>query len=387
MNRSIARSGRPLCCLPAIKEATQKPTLGEKITQPVHRVCSRCCPFCFQGKLALPLGNVSQQTDSPLYFDLNGIERPLPAWGKFWFDLGRQVGAWRHDKQRLIVGVAAPTRAYAASFTASGIVASRADSPDNFTAAQHFKYLTEQPLNTPVRLRERDRILNGFLLGIQRLEGEVRIGVCVSNRSGGSLTHWIRESDALRISLHTGELTKLAKNPTGRQISRGGFIRAFVPLERLVEFQTRTVSECVIISQINLLRKEVEETTFVAKVGKLNTSGTLQELLRVSKFQTADAPYRTQVLRQTAGRPDTLPLKETPRVIIFDGSEAFLKWHDYWRGANWVVLLDQSEVRLRDAAGVLYGDFVQRRVGEVPLRLTTAPPQGVEMMIFQERRQ
>lgn len=320
-----------------------------------------------------------------LFYQLDANRRALPAWASFWMDLGRAVGSWERPGHRLVVGVALPTRAYAASLIAAGIVEARSKVDSGANAARHFKVLAEQQVNTPVRFREKDRVLNGLLAGVQTIEGEPRIGVCVSNRSGGSLTHWVREADVLRISLHTGEIKRLPKLQTGRRVIRSSFVRGFIPPERLLDFASRSDLECVIVGHVGVLRKEVEETPFVAQVGSQLESGTLQELLRVRKFQSADAPFRTHVLRAGGGKPDALPPGISPRVTLFDGSDAFLKWHEYWRHTHWVVLLDQGEAMLREAASVLYDDFVQRRVGEPSLKLSSRPPLGVEMMVFQER--
>ena len=50
---------------------------------------------------------------------------PLPSWGQFFLDLGYALAIHDDPRNRVIAGLALPTRAYAASLTATGIIAGR----------------------------------------------------------------------------------------------------------------------------------------------------------------------------------------------------------------------------------------------------------------------
>ena len=55
----------------------------------------------------------------------------------------------------------------------------------------------------------------------------------------------------------------------------------------------------------------------------------------------------------SASRPPTTPQYQSPHVVIFDGAKSFLRWRGHLPKQNWIVLLDQTETKLRDAAVVV----------------------------------
>lgn len=65
-------------------------------------------------------------TKTDLYFANNFNEWvPLPLWGTFFINLGRYVAESNTGENRLVVGLAVPTRNYASALAALGIVVTR----------------------------------------------------------------------------------------------------------------------------------------------------------------------------------------------------------------------------------------------------------------------
>jgi hypothetical protein len=78
----------------------------------------------------------------------------LPAWARFFVDLGTALGARSNgDNRRVIVATATPTRAFAAPLCAAGIVRVRAEIPVATDPTTHFEYLTTLPQRTTVTYR------------------------------------------------------------------------------------------------------------------------------------------------------------------------------------------------------------------------------------------
>src|SRR4051812_14368091 len=62
----------------------------------------------------------------PMLCYSDGVQwRYIPEWARFLVDLGSYVATTDTPKHRLVIGLALPARAYAAAFTALGIVLAR----------------------------------------------------------------------------------------------------------------------------------------------------------------------------------------------------------------------------------------------------------------------
>src|SRR4051794_34482682 len=81
----------------------------------------------------------------------------LPDWARFFLSLGAFVAAQPKSETRWIVGVAVPTRAFAAALAAVGAIYQRTVlSKNSESCEEHFRHLCALPSGTPVTyLRER----------------------------------------------------------------------------------------------------------------------------------------------------------------------------------------------------------------------------------------
>jgi len=101
-----------------------------------------------------------------LLFQKDGSWQPLPHWAQFYIKLGSQLAKTPKVDTRLVVGIAAPTRAYAAAFLALGMVLQKAaDAVVHEDAKEHFQYLSSFDRGTPVLLRVGGQWCKGKLAG------------------------------------------------------------------------------------------------------------------------------------------------------------------------------------------------------------------------------
>ncbi len=71
-------------------------------------------------------------------------------------------------------------------------------------------------------------------------------------------------------------------------------------------------------------------------------------------------------------------------MTIFDGAVSFLKWRDYWRKSNWIVLLDKTESRFQEAVDLLNQEYIEKRIGESLNENMFSLPEGIEIIAFNE---
>ena len=140
--------------------------------------------------------------------------------------------------------------------------------------------------------------------------------------------------------------------------------------------------EEVIIGPKSILRKEITEEIFATRNG---VKGTLQEILRTKNFQNTTAAYRSIIVSDRIKfEPDHSKLQDPP-LAIFDGSQGYLKWRNFWKKSSWIVILDRTENQFESAVEQITKEYIQIRVErKSEIRLGNIP-KGIEVMVFQVR--
>ena|SRR2546421_340387 len=333
-----------------------------------------------------------------LYYPSEEGWKCLPNWAHFFLSLGTFVAAQPKSDTRSIVGVALPTRAYAAALTAAGIIYQQTMTKRSDGADAHFQRLCDMPCGTSVTYLHGKRNLDGVLLGSTDRFGDRRLIVQTRNPRAGGDTHYVAVRDALRVQIpaEADQLVSprdLPDRQTGRLVAPVcSFARRLLGEENVNDFVTRSRLDCLIIGRLSNLRQEITETVFrnfLPTDDILDSTddvheGTLLDILRVSKFMGGGKAYRTDVVSANSQDVPAIARSLTPHVAVFDGSAGFVKWRDCWRSSHWITLLDATESSFDEAARALNAERVNRVNDEVPNNLPE-PPGGIELIFYQER--
>lgn len=314
----------------------------------------------------------------------------LPAWGVFFFETGLWIGMQNSERCCLTVGLSVPTSAYSAALVATGVVISRSAFPVKAISAQeHFQQLLALPAGHPVMFSSGNRKYKGMLVGCEDVEGEHHIAVQVQRdwsegQCAGGLTYRISAQDSLRVEVLSGEPGLLPKNPSGRRIlPQAGFLKQCLGKVDPHLFASSSRLECVVLGKMNALRHEIKETRASVRSSPNGfQEGRLQDVVRVRKFMADGQGYRTDIFRIDGRKPPQMPGSVEPHAVIFDGTTAFLKWGNSWKGCHRVVIIDRTEPTARDAAGVLNREYISDRVDEQVPAGAPAVPAGVELASY-----
>lgn len=326
-----------------------------------------------------------------LFYHIENKWVEIPPWARYFIDAAAAgvAGAVAPDAgARLILCLAVPSRSYAAALAACGIIASRAALPlEQSPPAKHFELICSLPNGTPVSLLTGNKIKKGVFDGCADLYGMKCVRIMVEQQSTGGGAHFVWEADALRVEVLPAGPVLLPKRQSGRPVSPAAdFIRHILGYERATAFARQSQLECVIIGRVNALRREIVQASFAAPSSRnVYHEGCLQHLLRVRKFLNGSESYKSDICRVNGHAPAFAKDGIIPSFVVFDGATGFIRWHDHLRASNWIVILDRTDVRFREATEVLNQAYLAR-VDDGELPHLPPPPPGVEVMSFYERR-
>jgi len=284
------------------------------------------------------------------------------------------------------MGLTIPTRGFAATFSAVGIVATHSSCIEKKPLYyEHYEKLIGL-VGTHVLYRRGNTRLRGVILSTKNIGGEDFIVIQTDSDEG---KHLVPKRKVLNIALAESDTKNLPKRQKGKPIiGSRGFLDEFIGEGNFHDFTMRTRLECLILGSARSLRQEIVEVNF--SLDRHNTTdkqGTLQDILRVRNFMGEGQPYRTGIIPVRRRIPPQGINNRIPHTVIFDGPLGFLKYRNAWRESNWIVILDRTDRNTEEAAKELNAEFLQNRSGEPVVDEIIEYPPGVEVMVYEELRQ
>lgn len=73
----------------------------------------------------------------------------------------------------------------------------------------------------------------------------------------------------------------------------------------------------------------------------------------------------------------------TPRLVLFDGAQGFIKWRHFFGKSDWVIILDRTEPHYQEAVHGI-NDGYSRRVSDDMLNIDIPFPQGIDFLSYVE---
>jgi hypothetical protein len=314
---------------------------------------------------------------------------PLPSWAIFFINVGYWLAQAEIQKNRLVLGLAIPTRNYAAALAALGVVQARANIPiDRINSNIYFEQLCKLPKGTPVVFHDCKRRYKGIYQGIVETSGERRLRIQIENKSSGGLANLVSVKQSHNVAIAHKPNINLPKKQSGRPIiTHNEFIDGVIGKAKTSEFTAKTRLDCAVIGRIISLENEILETSFASFSSTSKSKiGSLQDILRVRNFLSEGQAYRSEILPSQGSLPPQTTDGLVPHVSIFDGATGFIKWRDDWRNSHWIILLERTENHFKQAVEIINNDYINRKSWEGIPNIIPAPS-GVEMVVYQEHSQ
>jgi len=313
----------------------------------------------------------------------------LPSWARFFQSVGENLGARQLEETRTVVGVALPTRAYAATLSSVGVVLARARFPvQDAETEEHFEMLCALPLQTTVYCFHKDKRKTGIFRGVTEYRGEPHIRVQFEKRqraASGGQTILIGQDECLLVRPAKKDTKELPKRQTGRYIaSNVRFLQRALEIDDVREFATNSRLDCMVFGRVGVLGQEILQTQLSVRevdAGK-PAQGRFQDLLRVRRFAGEGNTFRSEIT--ASGGRSGQPEKE-PHVAIFDGVSGFINWQHLYPTCHWIVILDRTAPNLEDAASILREEY-RARERETTMEVFASIPDGAELLCFEMRR-
>jgi hypothetical protein len=317
-----------------------------------------------------------------LYYLSDNKSELLPEWAYFFMRLGYQLATVPNDHHRVVIGLAIPTRVFACSLVAIGIVLARAGSEICIGTTQ-LKYIRSLKPGTPVYVRtDNNRKLRGVVENFEEYNGEQYIFIRTAKlgKRGYLLNRY-----ASRITVSDRNVSLPKYQQSGYLIEAPGkFLQCCLGKKLAQKYILDSSFEALLIGKKSVIEHEISEIPFSCKISNNSTgvSGCLQEILRVRQFSGANKSYRTQYVSSLNITPEKEIGTQSPPSVVFDGAIAYIKLGHKWRSAHQIALLDRTERQFTDAIGLLNQNYAYRLAGgfKFPIKI----PDGIEMMVYRD---
>lgn len=337
--------------------------------------------------------------DKIKYVTENDLAVDLPAWAKFYLDLGKFAASpVAEPSERRILGVASPTRTLAAAFSAVGaVLRDFVGSHDPKTDDELFRYFCSLPTNSPIKYREQNKkqkevLYDGVLLSTESVHGQTCLKIQLQKASmadpeAGGSTRYVSKANVRRLTVPTGDdtvnLDTLPTKMKGTKVSdQSRFALSILGQQAHEQFEAESKLAVLIVGSQAALDPEFREQTFRTPSG---VNGTLSDLLRVKKFLPPGNIFRSNIFATGSRRPPKYDGDLCPGLVIFDGAAGFLKWRDLFPNSHWLVLLDATNPQFEAGRATLNERYLLRSGTDPTITEIPIVPYGVEMILFQEK--
>jgi hypothetical protein len=340
------------------------------------------------GQIRPTAGIVERLCEGLDYQDAEGQWVALPSWARFFLRLGALLARDGITHTRDTVAVALPTRAYAGAFIAAGVVASRARDMLGEDLTEHIAVLRAQLRRaatsnngdvhvTVVSRSDALRYTVGWLQRISSLGGEEFLDIQVAK--SGLVRMPLRKAD--RVELASTQLTSLPRDIKVKTVrGRAGIMGDVLTADEAGRFVGQARTECLVVGSRSRLSAEITATklSFRAR-NERRTPGTLDDIVRLRQGRAGAMCNRTEIV--SVDQPIRRSLAGQPRVVVFDGSTAFLKWQAVWTGIPWIIVLDRTEPRFSDATNEVERLYLAR-ASDLSVKDLPTVPTGAELVAF-----
>ena len=306
----------------------------------------------------------------------------LPAWCTFFFEIGTILPKLYDPKKKSVVALSLPTRAYATSFIACGLVYEHAKTAIANDAIEDV--INNLKIGSGVEYIANDgKKYTGIYDGINNINDERFISIKTKINSKTKCAEWqnLRISDGLKIQAITGTIDITKKQRGAEILSNPNFLSCLLGESVPTIYAMRTKLDLAIVGQINILRHETDTGLIVKNCTTGNSCrGKSSDILRINNFLPNNTPYRTKIYKNTICEDK---ISVGTDWVLFDGSKAFINRHEHCNKQNWIVVLDRTDQDYLNAVEVLNTAYQTRRLETRSFNFG-AIPTGITVQYFQE---
>jgi hypothetical protein len=249
----------------------------------------------------------------------------------------------------------------------------------------HWARLVALESGTPVTVEWGRKLWHGEFAGVFPYAARTMVRVRVQSRDAGGLTYSLPIEESWRVRLGDTQ-EQLGARPSGhRAPDRHGFIKAALGPEAARSLLSEPSTDCTIIGRTGQLSEEFRLLRLGVRGPKSTLVGSLVDLARPRPLIVSDQVPRSLILSSSTG-PAQGGDGTAPALVVFDGSQAFVRWRHCYDQSHWLVLLAKTESRLLEAAAILNSDYAARgREGVLDATgLVADRPRAVEAIAYVE---
>ena len=316
-----------------------------------------------------------------------------------------RFGAWAFDMVRLgqsisefdaappiTLALSLPAGAFAGPLIAAGYVVGRSTGSSQSAGAGDdvdpekihlFRDLCALPQGTAVRLRKGNKVVRSIFDGIKVDYGREWAIIRFQPESKGSGRELIDEAQVDRVLFDRELRVSQVERQLGRETSVDlGLARAFFSDDAVLHRHFfRLSADCALIGRVNRLTEEILSELRAYTYGGKVVDGTLQDILRVSRFLPSMESSRGKIFKENGEHRDIK--KYSPSLAVFCTASAYINVSPSVPAAHHAALLTSTERHFSDAMDVLNHSFLNK-LKEISGDGWTVP-NGVPAMAFRRR--
>jgi hypothetical protein len=309
--------------------------------------------------------------------------RKLPAWAKFFVELGASLEQVQTADRKVVVAASVPTSSFAAAFISLGrVLGEQIQEPAKSAVDAHFQKLAGLRHGTPLVYFDDHALYCGPFRGITQRHDEDYILISTKKTN-----YLVPKARCLFIELQPESedgLGLAASN--GRLRKPKPFVSQFFSLAEHYRVSCSTTKSVLIVGEKNRLRTELQ-SPFQIPNGNKSYDGTLQDLVRVAKFSAGGIGCRADVLARSRGHLGPANLAGASKsLVVLDGAGSVIKWAHQFLHSDSVSILSRTDADFSIALDLANTRYLNR-LDDCILPDLGAPPSGIEIMAHVERRQ
>jgi hypothetical protein len=308
--------------------------------------------------------------------DAEGDWTDLPAWVRYYLELGSFLGKRSIGSVRLRTLLLVPVAQYVPGLISLSILLERflANPWLSEDVEAHANLLRELPEGTSVTIRSGHKVFPGIYKGRAIKDSGECFGVQIQSRHAGGLTKWTPLQRVLEIKPAPGWTQKLPANPEGKRVrSTGSLIHQFIGPAAYSYLLAKRI-DLTLIGVREKLRRDFSELTF-RKAGDV---ASVQELARVREFGGTDG-YFVSGWCSAGVKGDT----SESTVAVFSRAGDFLKARPHWSKNHLVVVLEASDDRVDEAVQQFTDDFREDSGQTLSIELATPALIGTRLWAYE----
>lgn len=317
------------------------------------------------------------------------VYEPVPKWARYFINAGEKAAEMEYtNSQKMVIGFSVPTRSYAALFfllgyeTWNAIPQFHNQEIDNV----HFRRLSACENDEALLILHKGRWKRCWFKGVTEERGEKLISVLIrgSDKQKSEDVGWsISEKNIIRLRKAVDPEREIAVNQTGFSLS--GFdslIKFYEQKEHtILRYLSSDSPSYLVFGGKAKIEKEINSANIFYISNNEYVQISLQHIIRFHNFMTEFDLSRGRIISSTREFCESPSSPTDPRIVIYDGSLAYLNHQEDLQSKMEIIFLDGAEPQFSGARSELMARYINR---EDEVTLFADKPDAIEVIAFKE---